>query len=104
MQWRTGDYPAATASLTQALQLFRDLGDRRGQAWTLDGLGVVQQLTGDYPAAVASLTRALELFRDLGDRHGQAGTLINLGELLFLSSAPRSSRLLRRGARHCLRH
>ena len=57
VQQLTGDYPAAAASLTQALQLFRDLGDRRGQAWALNHLGVVQQLTGDYPAATASLTR-----------------------------------------------
>jgi hypothetical protein len=37
--------------------------DRRGQAWTLNQLGVVQRLTGDYPAAAASLARALDLFR-----------------------------------------
>jgi tetratricopeptide (TPR) repeat protein len=79
VQWLTGDYPAATASLTQALQLFRDLGDQRGQPWTLDGLGVVQQLTGDCPAAAASLTQALQLARDLGDRRGQAWSLRDLG-------------------------
>ena len=43
-------------------------GDRHGQAWALNQLGVAQELTGDYPAATASLTQALELFRDLGDR------------------------------------
>ena len=79
VQELTGDYPAATASLTQALQLFRDLGDRRGQACALNQLGVVQRLTGDYPAATASLTQALQLFRDLGDRHGQAWALHDLG-------------------------
>ena len=79
VQWLTGDYPAATASLTEALQLFRDLGDRRGQACALHDLGVVQQLTGDYPAATASLTQALQLFRDLGDRRGQPWTLDGLG-------------------------
>jgi tetratricopeptide (TPR) repeat protein len=75
----TGDYPAATASLTQALHLSRDLGDRRGQAWALHDLGVMQQQTGDCPAATASLTQALQLFRDLGDRRGQAWALNHLG-------------------------
>jgi tetratricopeptide (TPR) repeat protein len=92
VQELTGDYPAATASLTQALQLFRDLGDRPGQGWALNQLGIVQRRTGDYPAATASLPQALQLFRDLGERHGEAQASINLGELLFLSSAHREAR------------
>ena len=79
-QWLTGDYPAATANLTQALELFRDLGHRRGQACALHDLGVVQWRIGDYPAATASSTQALELFRDLGDRQGEAWTHEGLGE------------------------
>src|ERR1700733_9086399 len=59
VQGLPGDFPAATASLTQAVQLSRDLGDRRGQAWALRDLGVVQRRTGDYPAATASLTQSL---------------------------------------------
>jgi len=74
----TGDYPAAAATLTRALQLFDGLGDRRGQAWVLTQLGIVQWLTGDYPAAAATLTRALDLFRGLGDRRGQAWALDQL--------------------------
>ena len=79
MQLLIGDYPAATASQTQALQLYRDLGDRQGQAWALNNLGAVQQCTGDYPAATASQAQALRLFRDLGDRRGQAWALNQLG-------------------------
>ena len=65
MQQLTGDYPAAAASHQQALELFRDLGDRLGQAYALNDLGIVQRLTGDYPAAAASHQQALALFRDL---------------------------------------
>jgi tetratricopeptide (TPR) repeat protein len=79
VQWLTGDYPAAIASLTRALELFGDLGDQRGQAWALNQLGVVQRVTGDYPAATASLTRALELSRDLDDQRGQTWALHDLG-------------------------
>jgi len=79
VQELTGDYPAATASLTQALQLSRDLGEPRGQAWALHDLGVVQRRTGDSSAATASLTQALQLSRDLGDRRGQAWALRDLG-------------------------
>ena len=64
VQRLTGDYPAAAATLRQALVLSRDLGDRYKQAWVLAELAVVQRLTGDYRAAAASSQQALELFRD----------------------------------------
>ena len=66
MECLTGDYPAAAASHRQALALYRDLGDRRGQAYALNHLGVVRRLTGDYRAAAASHQQAIPLYRDLG--------------------------------------
>ena len=47
----TDDYPAAARAQEQALGIYRDLGDRLGQANALHDLGVVQSITGDYPAA-----------------------------------------------------
>ena len=43
--------------------MFRDLGDRYGQADATGNLGVLQLRTGDYPAAAASLTQALGMLR-----------------------------------------
>ena len=83
----TGDYPAAAASQQQALKLFRDFGERLGQAYALNDLGVVQRETRNYPAAAASHRLALSLFRCLGNRLGQAEALNNLGELTTRSSA-----------------
>ena len=57
VQTRTGDYPAAAASLPAALGLFRDLGHRMGQAMATGNLGIVQSRTGDYPASAASHRR-----------------------------------------------
>ena len=56
--------------MQQALELFRNLGDRDGEALPIAGLGVVQRLTGDYPAAMASLRQAREIF-GAGRRPGQ---------------------------------
>ncbi len=101
MRRLTGDYPAAAADQRQALDLFRRLGDRLGQARTLDELGLVQLLTGDYPAAAASVAEAIELFRDLGSRHGLAMALNSLGELSFADLSDRGSpQPPRSGARH----
>ncbi|HVB42854.1 MAG TPA: tetratricopeptide repeat protein [Streptosporangiaceae bacterium] len=79
IQYLTDDYPAATAALTSALELFRGLRDRRGEADALLSLGAVQQATGHYPQAAASQERALELYRAVGDRGGEADALIRLG-------------------------
>ena len=74
-----GHWNEAVSLGQAALAAARTIGDRQGQAWALNQLGVVQQLTGDYPAAAASLPRALQLFGDLGDRRGQAWALDDLG-------------------------
>jgi tetratricopeptide (TPR) repeat protein/transcriptional regulator with XRE-family HTH domain len=75
----TSDYPAATATLAEAIGLFRDLGDLPGQAYALNHLGLVQVDMADYPAAVASHRQALELARDAGDQLAEAVSLIDLG-------------------------
>jgi hypothetical protein len=58
------DYASAAADDQQAPELCRNLGDRRGQAWALSGLGDVQRLTGDYPATTASFQQALAVNQD----------------------------------------
>ena len=44
MQYQTGAYPAAAVSLTRALELYRGLSNRLGEANALNQLGVVQYL------------------------------------------------------------
>ena len=92
VQRLTGDYPAAADSLPQALDIFRDLGDRRWQALATGNLGIVQAQTGDYPAAAASLIQALGMYDELGDRWGQARVLNYLGEMLSRSGDGQQAR------------
>ena len=75
----TGDYPAAAQAQEQALGIYRDLGNRLGQATALSGLGDIRRMTGDFQAAAQALEQALGICRDLGDRNGQANTLAFLG-------------------------
>jgi tetratricopeptide (TPR) repeat protein len=79
MQRLTGNYPAAAASLNQALDLCRVHGDQRGEARALNDVGILQQSMGDYAAALASQVQAQTLCRDLGDRHGEATATNYLG-------------------------
>jgi len=78
MQFMTGDYAAATTSLSRALEISREVGSKPGEAEARKGLGLVHFETGDMAAAAASLAGALALFRELGNRLGEAGTLAPL--------------------------
>jgi tetratricopeptide (TPR) repeat protein len=85
VQYLTGDYVAAEASLTRALALSRRLGERLGETNALREFGILQQATGDCSAAAASLSLALELSRAHGDRLGEAGALNHLGIVQFVT-------------------
>ena len=66
LQQLTSDYPAATATLAEAIELFGELGDLPSQAHALNHLGLVQIDIADYPAAAANHRQALALARDCG--------------------------------------
>ena len=85
LQQLTSDYPAAIATLAEAIGLFRDLGDLPGQAYALNHLGLVQVDMADYPAAAASHQQALALARDAGHRLAEAVSLIDLGMVQLLT-------------------
>ena len=85
IQYLTGDYPAATASLEKALDIFRSLGNQLGEANSLSTLGLVQLLTEGHMPASASHNRALQLYRALGDPLGEAIALSELGKAQHLA-------------------
>jgi DNA-binding CsgD family transcriptional regulator/tetratricopeptide (TPR) repeat protein len=59
----------------EALALFGQLGDRRGQAVTLDLLGLTNFLGGDLFASTDYYERAVAMLRELDDRHALASCL-----------------------------
>jgi DNA-binding SARP family transcriptional activator/tetratricopeptide (TPR) repeat protein len=76
----TGEYPAALSLNERALEIFRDLGNRQGEANGLWANGRVQQSLGD-PAAVDSTEQALAVYLKLGDRLGEANMRSELGRI-----------------------
>lgn len=74
-----GHYAQATAHLEQALSLFRQSKNWRGQARVLGNLGLIQERQGHYQPATQSLRKVHALFRRIGDHVGEAHTLTNLG-------------------------
>jgi tetratricopeptide (TPR) repeat protein len=85
VRWLRGDYPDAVQVLKRALDVYRDLGNRLGEANALDDLGVTRRLTGDYTGAAQVLEQALDVYRDLGERLGEANALDSLGIVQWLT-------------------
>jgi len=75
------DYGDAIGYYQQALPLQRQVGDRGGEATTLNNLGRVYAALGDKRKALDFYELALPLQRQVGDRGGEATTLNNLGRV-----------------------
>ncbi len=63
----------------QALPISREVGDRPGEAVTLNNLGTVYTNIGQPQEALNYYQQALPIRREVGDRPGEARTLNNLG-------------------------
>ncbi|MGH3758341.1 tetratricopeptide repeat protein [Actinophytocola sp.] len=77
--WRRNEHELAVSRLTEALAVYRKLGDVAGTAWTRLNLGVVYERTGRFDLAIEHLRDAQARYAELDDPIGQANALGNLG-------------------------
>lgn len=77
----SGQLARARACFEQGLKMYRELRDRRGEAWSLRGCGFVALLAGDTPAAEGCVEASLAICRATGDHWGLAWSLYDLGYL-----------------------
>jgi hypothetical protein len=63
----------------QALAIFRKLGDRSGEAPTLNSLALALEAAGDTDAALERFEQALSILRDEGDERHEGRVIANLG-------------------------
>ena len=73
-----GEASRALEMLDEALELFRAVGSRLGEANTLRVIGDVQSFLKENEGALESYGDALDLFRAVGDRLGEANTLLSM--------------------------
>jgi len=76
---KLADYDQAHARLTECLDLYRQLGDRSGEARVYQALGRVAGLQGRYADALRHGEQALDVFRATTDLAGQAAALNSIG-------------------------
>ena len=78
-QYYKSQFREAFASWEQALALYREMGDRQGEANSLGSLGLAYRSLGQYQRAIAFYEQTLTLAREIGDRQGEANSLGSLG-------------------------
>jgi len=72
----------ARAALIEALTLYRDAGDERGETLVLLGLGVAEFIAGAPESTLAWAEQALPIYERLDDTLGIAHTLHHIAEAL----------------------
>ena len=72
-------YQQAIQFKQQSLQIRREIGDRNGEAASLNNLGLAYDSLGQYQQAIQFLQQQLEITKEIGDRNGEANALCNLG-------------------------
>ncbi|MFN8474994.1 MAG: tetratricopeptide repeat protein [Anaerolineae bacterium] len=77
-------FEAAYARYGEAMEVYRELGDRRQEAEILGGLGIIAREQGDAASARRWLEESIALFRQLGDEGGVATAVLTLGEVAIL--------------------
>jgi serine/threonine protein kinase/tetratricopeptide (TPR) repeat protein len=69
----------ALRELDEALRLYRDLGNREGEATVLNAIGVVYNRQNDYEKAIEYYRASIKIKEELDDKRGIAASLGNLG-------------------------
>lgn len=80
-QYQTSQFQGALQSCQQALEIYREIGDRAGEGTTLSNIGSVYQSLGQYSQALERYQQALVIAREVGDRAMEGTTLNNMGEV-----------------------
>jgi predicted ATPase/DNA-binding SARP family transcriptional activator len=75
-------YDRGRQVLEESLILFRAIGDRLGEAFVLNGLGLVCWAQGSLAQAIAHSEAAHAIYRENGNRHGAARSLHLMGAYL----------------------
>ena len=74
-----GQTPRAIEFFEQALAIYREVGERTGEATALNSLGSGRLALGDARSAIEHYEQALAIYREVGNRIGEANALNSIG-------------------------
>jgi signal transduction histidine kinase len=76
-----GNYARAVTLGLEALDIYENINDLKGQGYAYNALGMVYLHMGNYPEALTTLLESLDVFEEIDDTEWQMGLLNNLGYL-----------------------
>ncbi|WNV87663.1 BTAD domain-containing putative transcriptional regulator [Umezawaea sp. Da 62-37] len=79
--WKLGRFETGMLAASEALDIARDLGDKRGFAKGIGMLGLLTAHTGRFDEALPMLQESISIKRDLGVGRAEAESLVNLSSL-----------------------
>jgi tetratricopeptide (TPR) repeat protein len=91
---RQGAFEEAVDRHRAALEIFRDLGDRRTEAVTLNNMALALERAGDEDGAVERFEEALAILREVRDHEHEGRVIANLGFTLHRHGHPEQAREL----------
>ena len=75
------EHEQALSELPAVRELYRSLGDRRGEGSVVNILGSAYGTLGDFPKALELFLDGLSIATELGDQRGEAVALGNIGQV-----------------------
>ncbi|PZV14547.1 MAG: hypothetical protein DCF20_12950 [Pseudanabaena sp.] len=67
----------------QSLAITKQIGDRNGEARSLNNLGLAYNNLGQYQKAIDFYQQSLAIRKQIGDRNGEGRSINNLGYAYF---------------------
>ncbi len=80
---KISEYKRAIKYHEKALEVFRDMRDKRWEAKCLGALGSDYNNLGEYPTAIKNYEGALWIVQDSGDKQGEETNLGNMGSVYY---------------------
>jgi tetratricopeptide (TPR) repeat protein len=77
--WGQLDVDKSEEFLNESIQVFNQLDDRWGVAWSTRYLGQIQDIKGDYEQCISFQLKAIETFEMIGDNWNSAHSLYLIG-------------------------
>ncbi|MCW5206911.1 tetratricopeptide repeat protein, partial [Desulfobulbus sp. F5] len=74
-------YAEALSLYEQSLSIFRDIGDRQGEAKSLNNIGLIYQAQGEYDKSLAYLEQSLPIFQNFSDTESEGVPLNNIANI-----------------------
>ena len=79
-----GDQELAKQLLSEALEIAREQGEKKEEAFALNNLGILAMMVGEYAQAKQYYQASLAIKRELGEPNAIAITLVNLIQVAYL--------------------